>query len=98
MIDEDLLFAVLEKDDPFVELGEKGMEAFSEAEGFFLVNAIPWLKYLPGWLPGMGFKKIARDGYQHSMAMYKKPHEMTKQKLVRPCLVITAAWLERKSI
>ncbi|KAL5520731.1 hypothetical protein ACEPAF_2734 [Sanghuangporus sanghuang] len=72
---------ISEKDDPFVELGEKGMEAFAEAEGFFLVNAIPWLKYLPSWFPGTGFQKMAKDGYQHSMAMYKKPHEMTKKKL-----------------
>ncbi|KAL5514754.1 hypothetical protein ACEPAG_2070 [Sanghuangporus baumii] len=72
---------VSQKNDPFVELGEKGMEAFAEAEGFFLVNAIPWLRHLPSWFPGMDFQKIAKDGYQHSMAMYKKPHEMTKKKL-----------------
>ena len=58
------------------------MEAFAAAEGFFLVNAIPWLRYLPSWFPGAGFKKIAKDGYENSMAMYKRPHEMTKENLV----------------
>ena len=58
-----------EKDDPYIALAERGMEAFAEAEGFFLVNAFPWLRYLPAWFPGAGFQKIAKV-YKHSMTMY----------------------------
>ncbi|KAI0061749.1 cytochrome P450 [Artomyces pyxidatus] len=29
--------------------------------GALLVNDLPFLKYLPEWLPGMGFKQLARD-------------------------------------
>ncbi|KAI0061748.1 cytochrome P450 [Artomyces pyxidatus] len=32
--------------------------------GALLVNDLPFLKALPEWLPGMGFKKLARDGHK----------------------------------
>ncbi|KAL5478389.1 hypothetical protein ACEPAI_2573 [Sanghuangporus weigelae] len=70
-----------EKDDALIALAEKGMDSFAEAEGFFLVNAFPWLQYLPSWLPGTGFKKIASNGYKRSMAMYQEPYQMTKKKI-----------------
>ena len=73
---------VAERDDPLVAVAEKGMDAFATGEGFFLVNAFPCLKYLPSWFPGSGFKRIASDGYQNSMGMYKKPYEMAKEKSV----------------
>ena len=72
-----------EEHDELISIAEKGMDSFAEAEGFFLVNAIPWLRYLPSWLPGMGFKKIASNGYKNSMSMYQEPYERTKKKLVR---------------
>ena len=68
--------------DPIVRLAEKGVEAFADAQGFYLVNEIPWLQYLPSWLPGMNFLKVAKDGYKKSMAMYKNPYEMFKKNLV----------------
>ena len=58
------------------------MKAFSNAQGFYLVNEIPWLQYLPSWLPGMNFLKVAKDGYKKSMAMYKNPYRMFKKNLV----------------
>jgi hypothetical protein len=27
--------------------------------GAFLVDLLPWLKYVPSWLPGAGFKRLA---------------------------------------
>ncbi|PAV15318.1 cytochrome P450 [Pyrrhoderma noxium] len=68
-------------DDPIVTTAEEGMKAFSNAQGFYLVNEIPWLQYLPSWLPGMNFLKVAKDGYKKSMAMYKNPYEMFKNNL-----------------
>ena len=68
--------------DPIVRLAEKGVEAFADAQGFYLVNELPWLQYLPSWLPGMNFLKVAKDGYKKSMAMYKNPYEMFKNNLV----------------
>ena len=82
-----LLDLVKEKNDPFVSIAEKGVDAFSDAQGFYLVNDLPWLQYLPSWLPGMGFLKIAKQGYIDSMNMYKKPYEMFKKRFV--CCILS---------
>ena len=69
--------------DPIITIAEEGMEAFADAQGFYMVNEIPWLQYLPSWIPGMGFMRIAEEGYKKSMDMYKKPYQMFKKNLVR---------------
>ncbi|PAV15312.1 cytochrome P450 [Pyrrhoderma noxium] len=66
--------------DPFISIAERGMEAFADAQGFYLVNELPWLQFLPSWLPGMGFRRVVEDGYKSSMDMYKKPYETFKKK------------------
>ncbi|KAH8112981.1 cytochrome P450 [Phellopilus nigrolimitatus] len=71
-------YQVKESDDPYVALADKGLAAFIEASGFFLVNALPWLRHLPAWFPGTSFHAIAKEGYKHSMAMYHEPHKMAK--------------------
>ena len=81
-------FAVEETDDPFVGIVEKGVEAFADAQGFYLVNDLPMLQYLPPWLPGMGFLKVAEEGYKVSMDMYKKPYEMFKKNFVGYALLV----------
>ena len=73
---------VSQKNDHFVGIAEKGVDAFSDAQGFYVVNDVPWLQYLPSWLPGMNFLRIARQGYIDSMNMYRKPYEMVKENLV----------------
>ncbi|KAL5497934.1 hypothetical protein ACEPAH_2865 [Sanghuangporus vaninii] len=67
--------------DPYVELTDRGMEAFSLALTFFLVNALPVLQYLPDWFPGTQFKKIAKEGYEACMEMYREPYNKAKAKL-----------------
>ncbi|KAK6356024.1 hypothetical protein TWF718_000397 [Orbilia javanica] len=49
-------------DDPLVNLVTQLMTEFCDAAvaGVWLVDMIPWLKYLPGWFPGAGFKSTAR--------------------------------------
>ena len=76
-------FIVDEENDRLIDIAEKGMDSIAKAEGFFLVNAFPWLKYLPSWLPGAGFKKIASEGYERATAMCREPYELTKKKMVR---------------
>ncbi|PAV15311.1 cytochrome P450 [Pyrrhoderma noxium] len=67
--------------DPIIRIAEEGMEAFADAQGFYMVNEVPWLQHLPPWIPGMGFMRIAEEGYKKSMDMYKKPYEMFKKNL-----------------
>ncbi|EJC99663.1 CyP450 monooxygenase [Fomitiporia mediterranea MF3/22] len=73
-------YQVAERDDPYVALGIKGLDAFAEAEGLFLVNAFPWLRYLPDWFPGAQFKKIAKEGLKNSLDMYYDQYKLAKQK------------------
>ncbi|KAH8115962.1 cytochrome P450 [Phellopilus nigrolimitatus] len=71
-------YQVAESNDPYVEIADKGLTASLVAQGFFLVNALPWLRHLPTWFPGATFHAIAKEGYRHSMAMYHEPFEMAK--------------------
>ncbi|KAI0057368.1 cytochrome P450 [Artomyces pyxidatus] len=57
---------VEEGSDPLVDLADTALAQFSIATttGAFLVDLLPWLKYVPSWMPGANFKRIA--------AKYKK--------------------------
>ncbi|KAH8103709.1 cytochrome P450 [Phellopilus nigrolimitatus] len=72
-------YQAAEKDDPYIELVEKGMNAAAEAENFFLVNAFPILRHLPEWFPGTKFLQIAKEGYRLSQNMIYEPFEMAKR-------------------
>ncbi|EJC99662.1 cytochrome P450 [Fomitiporia mediterranea MF3/22] len=80
-------YQVMEKDDPYVALGIRGLDAFAEAEGFFLVNALPWLKYLPSWFPGTQFKRIAKEGLKNSLDMYYGQYKLAKEKFAKGSVV-----------
>ncbi|KIJ42237.1 hypothetical protein M422DRAFT_171280 [Sphaerobolus stellatus SS14] len=49
--------------DPFVDLAEIAISEFSAGStaGAFLVDFIPWLKYIPIWFPGASFQRIAAE-------------------------------------
>ncbi|KAF8871010.1 cytochrome P450 [Infundibulicybe gibba] len=52
---------VKEKNDSYVETVETSLEGIVAAgvPGAFLVDFMPILKYVPGWMPGAGFKRKA---------------------------------------
>ncbi|KAI5121914.1 hypothetical protein M0805_000243 [Coniferiporia weirii] len=72
-------YRVAEKDDAYIKLVETGVQAAAEAQGFFLVNAFPILKYLPEWFPGAIFHKVVKRGRKYSQAMLYEPFEMAKR-------------------
>ncbi|EJC97587.1 cytochrome P450 [Fomitiporia mediterranea MF3/22] len=80
-------YQVAERDDPYVALGNRGLDAFTEAEGFFLVNAFPWLKYLPDWFPGARFKEIAKEGLKSSLGVYYDQYKLAKKKYAEGSVV-----------
>jgi len=81
---------VEEHDDPFVALAEEGMKAISESFEN-IVNIVPWLKYVPAWVPGTGFQKAAEMGRRLSYNMLYKPYELTKANVLngtaRPSMI-----------
>ncbi|PYH85331.1 cytochrome P450 [Aspergillus uvarum CBS 121591] len=69
--------------DPLVELAHKVMEEFAQASlpGEYLVDLIPWLRLVPDWVPGMKFKRVARDWQQNLTRMTEIPYAFVRHKM-----------------
>ncbi|KAL0064462.1 hypothetical protein AAF712_008626 [Marasmius tenuissimus] len=66
--------------DPVLELGEYVMSVLTHvvSPGTFLVDTIPWLKYVPDWMPGAGFKKQAAEWSKLYEKFNTEPFRLTK--------------------
>ncbi|TEB32646.1 cytochrome P450 [Coprinellus micaceus] len=76
-------YTIQEKNDPFVTLADEATEQFSmsTAPGGFLVNLVPPLKHIPGWFPGAGFQKIAKEWRVTLHNMVEGPHRFVKDQM-----------------
>ncbi|KIJ51945.1 hypothetical protein M422DRAFT_243517 [Sphaerobolus stellatus SS14] len=65
------------EDDPYIHTAEVAMKAGGEAAvpGRFMVDMIPWLKYILEWLPGASFKKQARIWRKYILDMADVPFQ-----------------------
>ncbi|EPT01646.1 hypothetical protein FOMPIDRAFT_124761 [Fomitopsis schrenkii] len=72
-------------DDPYVLAMEEFMVDLSEitAPGAYLVDALPFLKYLPEWLPGASFKTRAREVRESLASIETKLYLVTRAQLDR---------------
>ncbi|EJD37771.1 cytochrome P450 [Auricularia subglabra TFB-10046 SS5] len=70
-------------DDPYILLGEESVAIASRAcaQGAYLVDVVPFLRYLPSWLPGMGFKRRARIWKALQLRARDSPYEFAKAQL-----------------
>lgn len=64
----------------------------AQVQGRFWVDYVPFLKYLPTWLPGMGWKKQGLQWRKEVDTLYRELWDATKAKGVEdgdrhPCLV-----------
>ncbi|KLO09746.1 cytochrome P450 [Schizopora paradoxa] len=73
---------VVSTTDPYVSLSEKGTVQLGVAmrPGAFLVDVIPWLKYIPKWVPGAGFQSVAEYGAKLSYDMRHLPFFDAKER------------------
>ena len=74
-------YTVQEGTDPLLTLVE---EASHSAEavmtpGIWLVDTLPFLRYLPGWVPGAGFKQVATESRRLLLDMVNVPYELAKK-------------------
>ncbi|CAE6479142.1 unnamed protein product [Rhizoctonia solani] len=60
-----------------VEAANKGL-CQSALAGNFFVNVIPWLQYVPSWLPGAGWKRQANKWREEKDAMLHTPFDWTR--------------------
>jgi cytochrome P450 len=73
------------KPDPLVTLADEALEQFSQATvpGTWLVDVIPFLRYLPDWFPGTEFKRTARHWKSTANELVDKPYGFVKQKMAQ---------------
>ncbi|KAJ7618778.1 cytochrome P450 [Roridomyces roridus] len=70
-------------DDPYVHLAERTFHYINLAvSGRFLVDFLPFLRYIPEWVPGTEFQKIARETRKLSRDLRNVPFEATKRQMV----------------
>ena len=60
------------------------MHGFSRASepGAFLVDTLPWLKYIPSWVPGASFQVEARRMWEERERLYDVPYDFVKGQMV----------------
>ncbi|KAF8594597.1 cytochrome P450 [Ceratobasidium sp. AG-I] len=70
-------------DDNIITVMEKAMSRLSVAAlpGNFYVNIIPWLKYVPTWLPGTTWKRNVHAWRAEKEEMLNRPYEWTKAQM-----------------
>ncbi|PAV17223.1 cytochrome P450 [Pyrrhoderma noxium] len=71
-----------DKDDYYVNIAEEGLEYAATSVGFFLVNVIPWLQYLPTWFPGTGFLRLSKRGRELGTEMRNRVYDTVKQNVL----------------
>ncbi|KZP19018.1 cytochrome P450 [Athelia psychrophila] len=73
----------LPQNDPLIDMVEDTISTTLQAmvPGRFLVDTLPWLKYVPAWVPGAGFQKVARDQKPRIRAMSSIPFEQVKREM-----------------
>lgn len=69
--------------DPLITMVNKFMYEFGIAAmpGAWLVDIIPWLRYLPDWAPGANFKKIGRQYKKTLQDVARVPVEFTEKQI-----------------
>ncbi|KAK7961647.1 cytochrome P450 [Apiospora aurea] len=71
------------KEDPLVRLADDAMEQFSKAmiPGAWLVDMVPILRHFPEWLPGMSFKKTAREWKATLIDLVERPKGLVRKQM-----------------
>ncbi|KAF6761857.1 cytochrome P450 [Ephemerocybe angulata] len=84
------------KNDPNIKIAQDSLDQVLEAfiPGRYLVDTIPWMKYLPKWLPGTGFFEDARRGRETMNRLLDMPFSDAERHIAngtaRPSLVSMA--------
>ncbi|KAF5360986.1 hypothetical protein D9756_005147 [Leucocoprinus leucothites] len=70
---------VQRKHDPLVRFSEETLAVAGTiaAPGNFLVNIVPSLKHVPEWIPGAGFKQVAKKVRADLVKLAEEPFEAT---------------------
>ncbi|OJJ42336.1 hypothetical protein ASPZODRAFT_162256 [Penicilliopsis zonata CBS 506.65] len=69
--------------DPLVNIADRAMADFGVAfiASSWAVNFFPVLKYMPAWMPGAGFVKVAQAHRKSAGALNNVPYEFVKRQM-----------------
>ncbi|OCB88740.1 cytochrome P450 [Sanghuangporus baumii] len=69
--------------DPLVDLADQALDTLSHCTiaGAWIVDTLPFLKYIPSWVPGMTFKHTAAKWRKVLMDHVDKPVEFVKRQM-----------------
>ncbi|TBU38479.1 cytochrome P450 [Dichomitus squalens] len=72
---------VAEQDDKYIAIAEKCVEIFTDiaVPGRYLVEAFPFLRYIPSWLPGAKFKRDAARWKESVKDLRDVPYHAAKR-------------------
>ncbi|KAI2466346.1 putative cytochrome P450 oxidoreductase OrdA-like protein [Annulohypoxylon bovei var. microspora] len=73
------------RDDPLVDMAGDAMDKFGRAAvpGAFVVDILPFLRFVPDWVPGTGFKKLARQWGTELVDVLEKPYAFVKHQMAQ---------------
>lgn len=76
-------YPVTRTDDRLVSIVQTAVDNFSKAAlpANFLVNLIPWLKYVPEWFPGAGWRRTIKLWRAQREEMVQWPYDWTKSQI-----------------
>lgn len=80
----DAMYGINTTGDEYAHLAEMSVRAFSEMHlpGMFWVEYLPSFRHVPGWLPGVQFKKFADHYKPYVEEMINGPFGIVKSALV----------------
>ncbi|OCH91269.1 cytochrome P450, partial [Obba rivulosa] len=70
-------------EDELVNIAERAMQGFARASepGAFLVDSFPFLKHLPDWVPGTGWKAEVRQMWEDRECLYDVPFDFVQDQM-----------------
>ncbi|OHX00029.1 cytochrome p450 [Colletotrichum incanum] len=73
------------KEDPLLGMIEETMDNFAKGAvpGAFLVDIFPFLRYIPEWVPGTGFKQIAKQWRAQLQGTRDKPYAFVEHQMAQ---------------
>ncbi|PCH36902.1 cytochrome P450, partial [Wolfiporia cocos MD-104 SS10] len=74
---------VLSRDDHFIGIAEKGVLTIEAvgAIGAHIVDFVPWLRHIPDWMPGAGFKRLPPGTREDLYNFLHLPFEQVKAQM-----------------
>ncbi|KAI0640932.1 cytochrome P450 [Trametes meyenii] len=72
-----------ERDDPLIRMVEEATKQAAEVvqPGAFLVDVFPWLRYVPSWVPGAGWKRKGETYRANMDKMSATPYQFVKNQM-----------------